>query len=61
MNTEQIGLIFGIPNFVSLFRKVRKRVGLTKEGVPTVTGANDAAKLASLIEGLEKLGLIETE
>lgn len=50
----------GLERVKRRLKKVEDRVGLTGDGVPTVSGANDAAKLASLITALQELGLIKT-
>lgn len=62
MNSEQahyLGRMLGIPSFLPDFRKIKERVGLTKQGVPTVSGTDDSERLTSLLEALKKLGLIE--
>lgn len=50
----------GLDRVKRRLKKIEERVGLTKEGVPTVTGADDTAKLASLLTALQELGLIKT-
>ena len=57
---QQLDKFIGLDRVKADVRKIKARVGLGKTAAPTVTGANDAAKLASLISALTELGIVKS-